>query len=327
MPKRWTTKAAVIALGAVVAVGTLERGQFVARAPLVKQVAAGDSAARLKMSSLLGAAKAASVPSTAVASAGGLDNGVAHPRVDFWVNRLSTSMSGGFTTSLKRMTKYADMIAGKLEARDMPKDLAYLALIESEFNPNAKSRVAAVGMWQFMKPTAKQYGLTVTKSVDERRNPAKSTDAALSYLDNLHDRLGSWYLAAAAYNSGEGTVLKALKKITGKTEGTDDDFFRIMPALPKETQDYVPKLIAAARVGNDPEKYGLTVGSSADTIAAAPSVSKVVKLQSPRRPASAKSTHRAVRAPSKATQRSRSKTSARAATARSAKAKTSRAHR
>lgn len=327
MPKRWTIQAAIVALGVVVAVGTLERGQYVARAPLVRQVAAGDSAARVKMSSLIGAAQPGSAPASTVASAGGLDNGVVHPRVDLWVNRLSTSMSGGFTKSLQRMTKYADMIAGKLEARDMPKDLAYLALIESEFNPNAKSRVAAVGMWQFMKPTAKQYGLTVTKSVDERKNPAKSTDAALSYLDKLHDRLGSWYLAAAAYNSGEGTVLKALKKVTGKTEGTDDDFFRIMPALPKETQDYVPKLIAAARVGNDPAKYGITVGSPADTIVVAPSVHKPASQQSPRRPASAKSAHRVARVPSKVSQRSRSKTSARAATSRSAKAKTSRSRR
>jgi membrane-bound lytic murein transglycosylase D len=155
------------------------------------------------------------------------------------------------------MDKYAEMITKKLEAKDMPKDLVYLALIESDFNPNAKSRVAAVGMWQFMKPTAKQYGLAVGRKVDERRNPARSTDAAIKYLSSLHDRLGSWYLAAAAYNSGEGTVRKALRKVTGKTEGTDADFFRIMSVLPKETQDYVPKLIAAARVGNAPGKYGL----------------------------------------------------------------------
>ena len=72
-----------------------------------------------------------------------------------------------------------------------------------------------------------------------------------------HDRFGSWYLAAAAYNSGAGTVSKALRKVTGQTRGTDEDFFRILSALPKETQDYVPKLIATARVGSDPERYGL----------------------------------------------------------------------
>ena len=82
-------------------------------------------------------------------------------------------------------------------------------------------------------------------------------EAALAYLGQLHDRFGSWYLAAAAYNSGQGTVSKTLRRVTGKTKGTDADFFRILPVLPRETQDYVPKLIASARVGTDREKYGL----------------------------------------------------------------------
>jgi membrane-bound lytic murein transglycosylase D len=85
--------------------------------------------------------------------------------------------------------------------------------------------------------------------VDERKNPTKSTDAALTYLSQLYDRFGSWYLAAAAYNSGPGTVSRALKKVTGRTKGTDADFYRILPNLPRETRDYVPKLVAAARVG------------------------------------------------------------------------------
>jgi membrane-bound lytic murein transglycosylase D len=261
MPKRWTIQAGIIALGAVVAIGTLEHGSYVAQAPLVQRVAAGDSAARVKMSSLVaaGTPAPAKADTTTEMYAGGLDSGSTHPRVEFWVKRLSTTMAGGFTKSLQRMDKYADMITGKLEAHDMPTDFAYLALIESDFNPNAKSRVKAVGMWQFMKGTAKTYGLAVGKKVDERKNPALATDAAIKYLTSLHDRFGSWYLAAAAYNSGEGTVQKAMKKVLGRTQGTDADFFKIMKALPKETQDYVPKLIAAARIGNDPEKYGLTV--------------------------------------------------------------------
>jgi len=95
--------------------------------------------------------------------------------------------------------------------------------------------------------------------VDERKNPARSTDAALAYLEQLHDRFGSWYLAAAAYNSGQGTVSRALKRVTGKSTGTDADFFRILNVLPKETQDYVPKLIAASRIGNAPAKYGIAL--------------------------------------------------------------------
>jgi membrane-bound lytic murein transglycosylase D len=112
-------------------------------------------------------------------------------------------------------------------------------------------------MWQFMSATARQFGLAVRGKVDERKDPAKATDAALSYLSQLHNRFGSWYLAAAAYNSGQGTVSKALRTVTGKTKGTDADFFRILPRLPRETQDYVPKLIASARVGADREKYGM----------------------------------------------------------------------
>jgi membrane-bound lytic murein transglycosylase D len=255
MPKRWTIQAGIVALGAVVAVGTMQRTTtYLPQPSVVHQVAAGDSIARVKMSSLVAASSAPAPVSTSE-----LNINVDHPRVDYWVTRLTTSMKSGFETTLGRMDKYSAMITTKLEAKDLPKELIYLALIESEFNPNAKSRVKAVGMWQFMSGTAKQYGLAVGRKVDERKNPKLSTDAAIKYLSGLHDRLGSWYLAAAAYNSGEGTVRKALRNTIGKTEGTDADFFRIMSKLPKETQDYVPKLIAAARVGSDPVKYGLNV--------------------------------------------------------------------
>ena len=182
---------------------------------------------------------------------------IAQTRVQSWIKRLSTSLRGDFTQSLARMDKYDDMINQKLDAKQMPRELIYLALIESNFNPTARSRVGAVGMWQFMSATARQLGLTVTKRTDERKNPTEATDAALSYLGSLYNRFGSWYLAAAAYNAGAGTVSKALMKVTGKTQGTDDDFFRIMSVLPKETQDYVPKLIASAVVASDPAKYGL----------------------------------------------------------------------
>ena len=207
------------------------------------------------LSSVIAKAEPASTPT--MASTAGLNIHVDHPRVTKWVERLTSSLKSDFKQSLDRMEKYAAMINAKLDARQMPRELAYLALIESNFNPTARSRVSAVGMWQFMSATARQFGLRVRGGVDERKNPAKSTDAALSYLSQLHDRFGSWYLAAAAYNSGAGTVSKALRKVTGQTRGTDADFFRILPVLPKETQDYVPKLIASARVGSDPAKYGL----------------------------------------------------------------------
>jgi membrane-bound lytic murein transglycosylase D len=188
---------------------------------------------------------------------GSLDMSLNHSRIDDWVTRLTTSLRGDFTTSLARMGKYDEMITAKLDAKQMPRELIYLAMIESNFNPNARSKVGAVGLWQFMSATARQLGLTVKGRTDERKDPSDATDAALSYLSALHTQFGSWYLAAAAYNSGPGTVSKALMKVTGKSQGTDEDFFRILPSLPRETQDYVPKLIASARVGSDPAKYGL----------------------------------------------------------------------
>ena len=179
-----------------------------------------------------------------------------HPAVDSWIKRFTTDQRSSFATYLSRMTKYERMITTKLAAKGMPEGLIFLAMIESGFNPTAKSPVKARGLWQFMAPTAKQYGLTVSRRVDERINPARSTDAAVKYLSSLYDRLGSWYLAAAAYNSGEGTVLRALKKTTGQTRGTDADYYRISASLPKETRDYVPKLIAASRIGKNPARYG-----------------------------------------------------------------------
>lgn len=180
-----------------------------------------------------------------------------HPSVNSWIKRFTTGdLRGSYATYLDRMTRYEGMISGKLAKRGMPQDLIYLAMIESGFNPKARSPVKASGLWQFMGPTAKQYGLTVNKRVDERNNPSRSTDAALKYLSSLHDRFGSWYLAAAAYNTGEGRVSRVLKQVTGRTRGTDADFYRIASRLPKETRDYVPKLIAAARIGNNPARYG-----------------------------------------------------------------------
>lgn len=199
----------------------------------------------------------ASVRAVAINDPRVLNVDMSHTRIDDWVRRLTTSLKGDFSVSLDRMDKYAVMINTKLDEKQMPRELIYLALIESDFNPNARSKVGAVGMWQFMSATAKQFGLSVTKRNDERKNPVEATDAALTYLGTLHARFGSWYLAAAAYNSGQGTVSRALMKVTGKTTGTDEDFFRILPSLPKETQDYVPKLIAAARVGSNPERYGI----------------------------------------------------------------------
>jgi hypothetical protein len=249
---RYAIKAAIIAAGGIVAIGTVNRAEFLPQTSLVERVVAS---APVAVPTPWGTTPS---PDSTIAP-GGLDAGVDHDRIDYWMRRLSTTMSGAFSRTLGRKATYAPMIDAKLAAKNMPRDLIYLAMIESDFNPVAHSPVHAVGMWQFMRATARQYGLEVRGQVDERKNPELATDAALTYLSGLHDRLGSWYLAAAAYNSGEGTVLRALRSVTGKSVGTDDDFFRILPNLPRETRDYVPKLIAAARLGNAPARYGLTV--------------------------------------------------------------------
>ena len=185
-----------------------------------------------------------------------------HPRVDSWVGRFTSDLKRSFATYMDRMDNYGSMITSKLAQRGMPQDLIYLAMIESGFNPKAKSPAQASGIWQFIGETGRRYGLTVTRKVDERNDPAKATDAALSYLADLHERFGSWYLAAAAYNTGENRVGRIMREVTGSERGTDADYYRIANRLPQETRDYVPKLIAAARIAKAPQQYGFDTDST-----------------------------------------------------------------
>jgi membrane-bound lytic murein transglycosylase D len=248
---RVVSAALAVAMGITTLVAGLEHSSFLVQATNSATVVAGVAAGARQVTAPVDSAVGPVVASPA------LDTSYQHPRIEKWVERLTTTLKADFATSLTRMNKYSEMITAKLDAKQMPRELIYLAMIESNFNPNARSQVGAVGLWQFMSATARQFGLTVKRRTDERTNPADATDAALTYLSQLHSRFGSWYLAAAAYNSGAGTVSKALMKVTGKSQGTDEDFFRILPSLPRETQDYVPKLIASARVGSDPARYGL----------------------------------------------------------------------
>jgi membrane-bound lytic murein transglycosylase D len=182
-----------------------------------------------------------------------LDN----PLVDSWVERFTKgNMKSTLAIWLDRKVKYDGMISEKLAERNMPQDLVFLAMIESGFNPRAKSPAAAGGLWQFISETGRRYGLKVNGRVDERNQPDKATDAALSYLSDLYDRFGSWYLAAAAYNTGENRVGRIMREETGSERGTDADYYTIANRLPKETRDYVPKMIAAARIAKDPAFYG-----------------------------------------------------------------------
>lgn len=165
--------------------------------------------------------------------------------------------------SMSRGTRYDAMLRRKFRESGLPEDMTYLALIESSYLSNAYSRAAAVGMWQFMAPTARGIGMRVDWWVDERRDPMRATDGAIDFLTDLHDAYGSWYLAAAAYNGGPGRVSRGLKRFSDAMDGSEgeDRFFALAEQryLPSETKAYVPKLIAAAMVAKEPARYGLRV--------------------------------------------------------------------
>lgn len=179
-------------------------------------------------------------------------------RVEFWIDFLTGANRDKTRLWLERSGRYVPMIRAELRSRGMPEDLVYLAMIESGFSPRAYSRAHASGLWQFIAETGRRYGLEVSQYVDERRDPIKSTTAALDYLEDLYARFGSWYLAAAAYNSGENRVERILNQRAGGRRGDDALFWRIAPYLPRETRDFVPLMLAAGFVAKHPEAYGFT---------------------------------------------------------------------
>ena len=172
--------------------------------------------------------------------------------VDRWIEFFAVREHDRFATYLARAGRYEEMIRTRLRAAELPEDLLYLAMIESGMNPNAYSRAHAAGMWQFIRGTGRRYDLQIDYWVDERRDPYKATDAAIAHLGDLYEDFGSWYLAAAAYNAGAGRVSRGIKR-TGSTDFWDLADARV---LRSETRNYVPKLIAAAIIGRNPQKYG-----------------------------------------------------------------------
>jgi membrane-bound lytic murein transglycosylase D len=182
-----------------------------------------------------------------------------HERVDYWVSRFDTvpEMREKFEGFLVRSGRYVPMISAKLAERGMPQDLIFLAMIESGFQPHAYSTASASGLWQFIAETGERYGLAIDRAVDERRDPERATDAALDYLEDLHDRFNSWYLAAAAYNTGENRVGRIMREAYGTERASSEEaYYGIWDALPRETRDYVPLMIAAGRIARAPVRYG-----------------------------------------------------------------------
>lgn len=174
---------------------------------------------------------------------------VMNDRVEKWLQYFKGRGRSEMAKWLSRTGRYRPMIETILAEEGLPQELFYLSMIESGLNPNAYSRAHAAGMWQFMSSRARMYGLRIDWWVDERRDPEKATRAACAYLKDLHDMFGSWDLALAAYNCGEGRVSRARKG-----QPSCQDFWCL--DLPRETDDFVPKFMAALTIGMDPRAHG-----------------------------------------------------------------------
>jgi len=181
---------------------------------------------------------------------------VRNRRVEKWIDYFEGKGRKEMQRWLGRAPRYRPMIEEILDEYGLPSELFFLAMIESGLNPAAYSRAHAAGMWQFISSRARIYDLRVDWWIDERRDPEKATHAAAQYLRDLHEMFGSWELALAGYNSGEGRVQRALRR-----RSTCKDYWCL--DLPRETENFVPKFMAAVIIGSDPEAYGFTTSSRA----------------------------------------------------------------
>jgi membrane-bound lytic murein transglycosylase D len=191
-----------------------------------------------------------------------------------WVNLFSTTKRGFMENALGRASMYLPMIRQVFAEEGVPSDLAYLAVIESGFRNEAKSRAKAVGMWQFIRSTGRIYGLNANAWLEERCDPLKATRAAARYLKRLNEITGDWYLAASSYNAGPLTLDRAIQNV-----GTRN-FWDLSRSrwLRTETKNYVPELCAAILVGRNPERYGLHIVPSVPYAFETVTVSRMTSL-------------------------------------------------
>lgn len=177
---------------------------------------------------------------------------VKNDRVEFWVEYFSGRGRNTFARYIERLGRMRPLIEPILVESGLPKDLIYLAMIESGFSPKATSWAGAVGPWQFIPGTGKRYGLDQDWWHDERRDPVKSTIAAAKYLGRLYEEFEDWQLAAAAYNAGEGRIRWGIRKYNTR------DYWELARrrAIRRETVDYVPKMMAAAIISKNTEVFG-----------------------------------------------------------------------
>ena len=179
--------------------------------------------------------------------------------VIYWVDHFSNSGRWTASRSIRASGKYRNLIQAELRKANLPQDLLYMAMIESGFDPTATSHAEAVGVWQFIPSTGVQYGLTINDVIDERRDPIRSTQAAIGYLSKLNREFGgNWHLAMASYNAGEKRIYKAVGE-----KGTIN-YWELRDALAEETQYYVPKILALAILDKYPELFGVPKTSKKD---------------------------------------------------------------
>jgi membrane-bound lytic murein transglycosylase D len=176
------------------------------------------------------------------------------PKINDFMQRQLTQNRRYFEYCLERFDKVRPTMERIFMEHGLPKDLVYLAMVESGGNPNAVSPSGAVGYWQFLPGTARIYGLRVDRWVDERRDLEKSTHAAAAYLSYLHGLFGDWLLACAAYNAGEG----AIRRLLNRYDHVESFWDISRPMIYKdETLAFVPKILATIKIAKDREKYGI----------------------------------------------------------------------
>ncbi len=173
-------------------------------------------------------------------------------QVSKWIDYYQTKGQRWFREWLARSSTYMPFIQKELNRANLPTDLAFMVMIESGFSPYSMSTANAVGPWQFIESTGTRYGLSKNWWIDERKDFGKSTFAAIKYIKDLYEEFGSWYLVAASYNMGENGLRKQIKKHKTK------DYWALikLKALPVETQEYVPKILAAMLISKAPNLYG-----------------------------------------------------------------------
>jgi membrane-bound lytic murein transglycosylase D len=193
---------------------------------------------------------------------------IINDRVQFFIDRFTGDRREIVDLWFSRSNRYLGMIREVFRAQGLPEDLAFMAMIESGFNPRAVSRAGAKGLWQFMAGTARRYGLRVDPWMDERLDPVKSTHAAAAHLRDLHRQFGSWPLVKAAYNAGQVKVSRAIQGVGSH------DFWTLARSrfLRQETKDFVPAIHAATLIGRDPGRYGFETTSVEDVATATVSV-------------------------------------------------------